>query len=230
MANRWHSSIILRQRSSTAQDHFRTCVVSDETLCQPVYAKKMVAAFGDKVSDIIEAFLEGQKRPPRAGTLGEGTDVGAFRAKRITDAWAEQKIIREIMVLLHSNGGGTARAGASTRPAARTPFTCLGPGGISFPAMGNRIVCSATRLLRNHWHCWANGALLGAPLAPVARWMNLPRRRVRRDGASVVAAMMLHQPEKVTWQRHQAVKLRCYLQNHPSTRLGSAVPHARPQK
>jgi exodeoxyribonuclease V alpha subunit len=32
------------------------------------------------------------------------------RAKRITDAWAEQKVVREIMMFLHSNGVGTARA------------------------------------------------------------------------------------------------------------------------
>jgi exodeoxyribonuclease V alpha subunit len=32
------------------------------------------------------------------------------RAKRITDAWAEQKIVREIMVFLHEHGVGTARA------------------------------------------------------------------------------------------------------------------------
>jgi len=32
------------------------------------------------------------------------------RAKRITDAWAEQKIVREIMVFLHSHTVGTARA------------------------------------------------------------------------------------------------------------------------
>ena len=38
------------------------------------------------------------------------TGIGAVRAKRITDAWAEQKIVREIMVFLHSNGVGTARA------------------------------------------------------------------------------------------------------------------------
>jgi hypothetical protein len=38
------------------------------------------------------------------------TGIGLVRAKRITDAWAEQKIIREIMVFLHSNGVGTARA------------------------------------------------------------------------------------------------------------------------
>jgi exodeoxyribonuclease V alpha subunit len=38
------------------------------------------------------------------------TGIGVVRAKRITDAWAEQKIVREIMVFLHSNGVGTARA------------------------------------------------------------------------------------------------------------------------
>jgi exodeoxyribonuclease V alpha subunit len=67
----------------------------------PVYAKKMVKAFADKVFDIIEA------EPDR---LREVTGIGAVRAKRITDASAEQKIVREIMVFLHSNGVGTARA------------------------------------------------------------------------------------------------------------------------
>ena len=38
------------------------------------------------------------------------TGIGRVRAKRITDAWAEQKVIREIMVFLHSHGVGTARA------------------------------------------------------------------------------------------------------------------------
>ena len=67
----------------------------------PVYAKKLVRAFGEKVFDMIEA------EPER---LREVTGIGPVRAKRITDAWAEQKIIREIMVFLHSNGVGTARA------------------------------------------------------------------------------------------------------------------------
>ena len=67
----------------------------------PVYAGKMVRAFGEKVFDIIEA------EPER---LREVTGIGRVRAKRITDAWAEQKIIREIMVFLHSHGVGTARA------------------------------------------------------------------------------------------------------------------------
>src|ERR1700681_1616340 len=67
----------------------------------PVYAKKLVRAFGEKVFDTIEAETD---------RLREVTGIGLVRAKRITDAWAEQKIIREIMVFLHSNGVGTARA------------------------------------------------------------------------------------------------------------------------
>jgi exodeoxyribonuclease V alpha subunit len=67
----------------------------------PVYAKKMVKAFGDKVFDVIEA------EPER---LREVTGIGPMRAKRIIGAWAEQKIVREIMVFLHSQGVGTARA------------------------------------------------------------------------------------------------------------------------
>ncbi len=67
----------------------------------PVYAKKMVKAFGEKVFDIIEA------EPDR---LREVTGIGPVRAKRITSAWADQKIVREIMVFLHTHGVGTARA------------------------------------------------------------------------------------------------------------------------
>lgn len=67
----------------------------------PAYAKKLVKAFAEKVFDVIEA------EPHR---LREVTGIGTVRAKRITDAWAEQKIVRDIMVFLHSNGVGTARA------------------------------------------------------------------------------------------------------------------------
>jgi exodeoxyribonuclease V alpha subunit len=55
----------------------------------PVYAKKLVRAFGEKVFDTIEAEPE---------LLREVTGIGPVRARRITDAWAEQKIIREIMI------------------------------------------------------------------------------------------------------------------------------------
>ena len=67
----------------------------------PVYAKKLVQAFGETVFDVIET------EPQR---LREVTGIGQVRATRITDAWAEQKIVREIMVFLHSHGVGTARA------------------------------------------------------------------------------------------------------------------------
>src|SRR5271165_1106968 len=67
----------------------------------PVYAKKMVKAFGEKVFDIIEA------EPDR---MREVDGIGPVRARRITAAWAEQKIVREIMVFLHTRGVGTARA------------------------------------------------------------------------------------------------------------------------
>ena len=67
----------------------------------PVYAGKMVRAFGERVFEIIEA------EPAR---LREVTGIGRVRAQRITDAWAEQKVVREIMVFLHSHGVGTARA------------------------------------------------------------------------------------------------------------------------
>jgi exodeoxyribonuclease V alpha subunit len=67
----------------------------------PVYAKKLVRAFGEKVFDTIEAAPE---------RLREVTGIGPVRAKCITDAWAEQKVVREIMVFLHEHGVGTARA------------------------------------------------------------------------------------------------------------------------
>jgi len=67
----------------------------------PIYARKMVKAFGEKVFDIIEA------EPAR---MREVEGIGPVRARRITTAWAEQKIVREIMVFLHSHGVGTARA------------------------------------------------------------------------------------------------------------------------
>jgi exodeoxyribonuclease V alpha subunit len=67
----------------------------------PVYAKKLLRAFGTRVFDVIEA------EPNR---LREVDGIGPVRAERIMAAWAEQKVVREIMVFLHSHGVGTARA------------------------------------------------------------------------------------------------------------------------
>jgi exodeoxyribonuclease V alpha subunit len=67
----------------------------------PVYAKKLVRAFAEAVFDVIE------QEPDR---LREVTGIGPKRAERIIAGWSEQKMIREIMLFLHSNGVGTSRA------------------------------------------------------------------------------------------------------------------------
>jgi exodeoxyribonuclease V alpha subunit len=55
----------------------------------PVYARKLIRAFGEKVFDVIET------EPDR---LREVEGIGPVRASRIAGAWAEQKVVREIMV------------------------------------------------------------------------------------------------------------------------------------
>jgi exodeoxyribonuclease V alpha subunit len=67
----------------------------------PIYAKRLVTAFGDMVFDLIE------QQPDR---LQEVTGIGPKRAARITAGWGEQKVIREIMLFLHMNGVSTSRA------------------------------------------------------------------------------------------------------------------------
>ncbi|TWG91402.1 exodeoxyribonuclease V alpha subunit [Mesorhizobium sp. J18] len=67
----------------------------------PVYAKRLVKQFGTDVFDIIEASPE---------RLREVEGIGPVRATRIISGWADQKVIREIMVFLHQHGVGTARA------------------------------------------------------------------------------------------------------------------------
>jgi exodeoxyribonuclease V alpha subunit len=67
----------------------------------PVYAKKLVQKFGERIFEIIEN---------ESGRLEDVEGIGPMRRRRIKDAWAEQKVIRDIMVFLHSNGVGTSRA------------------------------------------------------------------------------------------------------------------------
>jgi exodeoxyribonuclease V alpha subunit len=67
----------------------------------PVYAKRLVRAFGDGVFDLIE------QQPER---LRDVAGIGARRAAQIVTGWAEQKVVREIMLFLHAHGVGTARA------------------------------------------------------------------------------------------------------------------------
>ena len=67
----------------------------------PIYARRLVCAFGADVLDLME------QQPDR---LREVTGIGPKRAARILAGWAEQKAIREIMLFLHANGVGTSRA------------------------------------------------------------------------------------------------------------------------
>jgi exodeoxyribonuclease V alpha subunit len=67
----------------------------------PVYAKKLVEKFGETIFDIIEK---------ESGRLEDVDGIGSKRRQKIKEAWAEQKVIRNIMVFLHSNGVSTSRA------------------------------------------------------------------------------------------------------------------------
>lgn len=67
----------------------------------PHFARQLVRVFGERVFDVIE------QTPER---LTELPGIGPKRKARVTAAWAEQKVIREIMVFLQSHGIGTARA------------------------------------------------------------------------------------------------------------------------
>jgi exodeoxyribonuclease V alpha subunit len=67
----------------------------------PVYGRRLVRAFGEAVFDVIEA------QPER---LQEVEGIGPKRAQKIVSGWADQKVIREIMIFLHSHGVSTARS------------------------------------------------------------------------------------------------------------------------
>ncbi len=67
----------------------------------PHFAKVLVAAFKEDVFTVIE------DTPQWLLTL---PGIGKKRTEKVTAAWAEQKVIREIMVFLQSHGVGTGRA------------------------------------------------------------------------------------------------------------------------
>ena len=94
-------SRFLRTAAPTSSKASRRIRVRDVRGIGPVYAKKLVQAFGETVFDLIETA------PDR---LREVDGIGPVRASRIVVAWAEQKIVREIMVFLHAHGVGTSRA------------------------------------------------------------------------------------------------------------------------
>jgi exodeoxyribonuclease V alpha subunit len=67
----------------------------------PVYAKKLVEKHGEQIFEIIDHH---------SARLEEIDGIGPKRRHQIKAAWAEQKVIREIMVFLHSHGVSTSRA------------------------------------------------------------------------------------------------------------------------
>jgi ATP-dependent exoDNAse (exonuclease V) alpha subunit len=67
----------------------------------PVYAKKLVGKFGEGIFDVIEQ---------RSADLETVDGIGPKRRQKIKAAWAEQKVIRKIMVFLHSHGVSTSRS------------------------------------------------------------------------------------------------------------------------
>jgi exodeoxyribonuclease V alpha subunit len=67
----------------------------------PVFAERLVKHFKHDVLNIIEA------KPQK---LLEVDGIGPIRHNKITTAWAEQRMVREIMVFLHSHGVSTSRA------------------------------------------------------------------------------------------------------------------------
>ena len=77
----------------------------------PTYAKKIVAAFGEKTLDVID-------RSP--SFLSQIKGIGPKRLQLIRDGWKESGAVRGIMTFLMSHGIGTARA-------VRTSCTAFSP-------------------------------------------------------------------------------------------------------
>ena len=67
----------------------------------PVFAKRLVKNFGQEVLEVIE------NKPQR---LLDVEGIGPIRHSKITTAWSEQRVVRDIMVYLHSHGVSTSRA------------------------------------------------------------------------------------------------------------------------
>lgn len=67
----------------------------------PVFAKKLVASFGQDIFSVIETTPQ---------KLSRISGIGSYRIQKIVSGWKEQKIIREIMLFLHSHQVSTAKA------------------------------------------------------------------------------------------------------------------------
>jgi exodeoxyribonuclease V alpha subunit len=66
-----------------------------------VYAKKLIKAFKEEVFQVIEDSPQ---------LLRQVSGIGPYRADKIIKGWADQKVIRDIMLFLHSHSISTAKA------------------------------------------------------------------------------------------------------------------------
>lgn len=67
----------------------------------PAYAQKLIKHFGGQIIDVIEN---------RSKLLEQIDGIGPMRRRKIRQSWNEQRLIRDIMIFLHSHGVGTGRA------------------------------------------------------------------------------------------------------------------------
>ena len=67
----------------------------------PAYAQKLLKRFGRQIIDVIEN---------RSKLLEQIDGIGPRRRRKIRQSWSEQRLIRDIMIFLHSHGVGTGRA------------------------------------------------------------------------------------------------------------------------
>jgi hypothetical protein len=96
-----------------------------------------VDKFGEGVFDIIEK---------ESARLEDVDGIGPKRRKRIKDAWYEQKVIRNIMLFLHSNGVPLA---TTKLPSALTHHNCYRVGTVA------SIECYPKKA--THEYCQQNG-------------------------------------------------------------------------
>lgn len=66
----------------------------------PAFAKRLVDHFGNEVLEVIDT---------EADRLFEVDGIGPARHPKITQAWTDQRMIRKIMVFLHSHGVSTSK-------------------------------------------------------------------------------------------------------------------------
>jgi exodeoxyribonuclease V alpha subunit len=161
----------------------------------PHFAHKLVTAFGATVFDVIE------HQPQR---LLELDGIGPKRQARVVEAWAEQKVIREIMVFLQSHGVGTA-------PAVRI-YKAYGPEAIS-------------RVCENPYQLALDIYGIGFKTADaLAQRLGVPRGSLSRAQAGarhVLQVLSEHGHCAVTAE--QLIQTACRLLEIPETTVAQAV-------